>query len=192
MISIKDYAADNGVSYEAVRRQIVQYREQLEGHIHLQGRKQFLDDVAIAFLNQHRAQNPVSVYNKEAVEELRTLKEENQKLLKEIAELQRWRADNAMAIAAAAQTQFALTAAQGEVKKLEDKLAIQEGFTRDAKVEIAHLMEEHAQELTQARQEMQKEQDARKAAENDKEALRAAQEALKARNWWERLFRKGE
>ena len=33
MISLKDYAKNKGVSYEAVRKQVSRYREELEGHI---------------------------------------------------------------------------------------------------------------------------------------------------------------
>lgn len=62
MISIKDYAKENGVSYEAVRRQIDRYKAELEGHIHKQGRTRFLDDEAVAFLQEHRLKEPVAVY----------------------------------------------------------------------------------------------------------------------------------
>ena len=78
MISIKDYANETGVSYEAVRQRIKRYEEDLTGHIHRQGRTQYLDDVAVAFLNDHRLQNPVVVYDKGAGEDFRELQDELQ------------------------------------------------------------------------------------------------------------------
>ena len=78
MISIKDYAKETGVSYEAVRQRIKRYEADLDGHIHRQGRVQFLDDVAVAFLNEHRLQNPTVVYDRAAGEEFRELKAELQ------------------------------------------------------------------------------------------------------------------
>ena len=62
MISIKDYANENGVSYEAVRKQMKRYEKELEGHIHKDGRTRFLDDEAVAFLQGHRLKEPVAVY----------------------------------------------------------------------------------------------------------------------------------
>lgn len=61
MLSIKDYARDSGVSYEAVRKQIKRYEGDLKGHIRIDGRTQYLDDVAVAFLNEHRSKNPLVV-----------------------------------------------------------------------------------------------------------------------------------
>lgn len=76
MITIKDYAKETGVSYEAVRQRIKRYEKELEGHIHRQGRTQFLDDVAVAFLNEHRLQNPVVMYDRGAGEDFRALEQE--------------------------------------------------------------------------------------------------------------------
>lgn len=88
MISLKDYAADSGVSYEAVRRQIKRYEKELEGHIHKEGRTQFLDDEAVAFLEAHRAKTPIAVYDKSRDEELERLREENQLLYNKVVQLQ--------------------------------------------------------------------------------------------------------
>ena len=76
MISIKDYAKESGVTYEAVRQQVKRYQAELEGHIHIQGRTQYLDDIAVAILNSHRSVNPVVVYDKGAGEDFRALQQE--------------------------------------------------------------------------------------------------------------------
>ena len=47
MISIKDYAKNNNVSYEAIRRRIKRNEEVFKGHIVKKNRTQFLDDVAV-------------------------------------------------------------------------------------------------------------------------------------------------
>ena len=59
MLTFKDYAEMNGVTYEAVRSQVKRYEKELDGHIRKVGRKQFLDDVAIAFLDEKRQDHPV-------------------------------------------------------------------------------------------------------------------------------------
>ncbi len=88
MISMKDYAASKGVSYEAVRKQVNRYKDELDGHIFKQGRTQYLDDEAIAFLDDKRKNNPVVVLNTNKDEEIERLERENKALLLKIAELQ--------------------------------------------------------------------------------------------------------
>ena len=58
MVSIRDYAKMNNVSYEAIRQQVKRYEDELNGHIIKQNRTQFLDDVAVDILDQHRKENP--------------------------------------------------------------------------------------------------------------------------------------
>ena len=59
-VSIKDYAASRGVAYEAVRRQLITYADDLEGHIIVAGNKRMLDDEAVSFLDSKRSK-PVVV-----------------------------------------------------------------------------------------------------------------------------------
>lgn len=42
MISLKDYAKNKNVSYEAVRKQVNRYKTELEGHIHKVNRTQYM------------------------------------------------------------------------------------------------------------------------------------------------------
>lgn len=88
MVSIKDYAHQKGVSYEAVRKQVKRYEKELEGHIHKQGRTQFLDDEAVAILDERRAQNPIVIYEQGKDDELERLREENQLLHNKVEYLQ--------------------------------------------------------------------------------------------------------
>ena len=59
MITIRDYAKENNVSYEAIRKQIKRYEDELNGHIIKQNRTQFLDDIAVAILDQHRREKGI-------------------------------------------------------------------------------------------------------------------------------------
>ena len=88
MISIKEYAKSKGVSYEAIRKQIIRYEKDLTGHIIKKNRTQFLDNEAVAFLDEKRINNPVVIYEKNKDDEIERLQEENKALLLKIAELQ--------------------------------------------------------------------------------------------------------
>lgn len=89
VITIKDYAKDKGISYEAVRKQVKRYAtDELKDHIVVQGRTQFLDEYAVDFLNQKRNESPIIIQEQSKDEELERLKEENKQLLIRIASLQ--------------------------------------------------------------------------------------------------------
>ena len=88
MISLKDYAREKGVSYEAVRKQVTRYKDELEGHITKENRTQYLDDAAVEFLNHKRATNSVILMEASRDDEVKRLSEENKALLLKVAELQ--------------------------------------------------------------------------------------------------------
>lgn len=84
VISLKEYARIKSVSYEAVRQQIARYREELGDHVVKDGRQQFLDEEAVAFLDERRQKNPVVIYQENKDEELERLRTECQQLLEEL------------------------------------------------------------------------------------------------------------
>lgn len=86
MITIRDYAKENNVSYEAIRKQIKRYEDELNGHIIKQNRTQFLDDIAVAILDQHRRENPVIIVNQDTDYRLKQLEDENKNLLIKVAQ----------------------------------------------------------------------------------------------------------
>lgn len=142
VISLKDYAAQKNISYEAVRQQVVRYKDELAGHVIRDGRQQFLDEEAVAFLDAKRQKNPVAIIQMNKDEQIEDLRLEREQLLHKIAaqadrisELAEWKAENALLIAGAEQNRLALEAAQKETKLLE-------GFVADAKAEIAVLSAE--------------------------------------------------
>ena len=88
LMTIKEYAKEKGISYEAVRRQIKRYSKELEGHLSKDGRTTLLDEDAVKFLDGKRADNPVVVFEKSKDEEIEQLRLEKENLLIRVAELQ--------------------------------------------------------------------------------------------------------
>lgn len=88
MITIKDYAAQKNVTYEAVRKQLVRYKKELNDHIIKKNRTQFLDDYAVAFLNDRRKENAITVINTNRNEYIKELENDNRRLYKKIEQLQ--------------------------------------------------------------------------------------------------------
>ena len=140
LISLKDYAAMHNISYEAVRQQVVRYADDLQGHIVKNGRQQLLDDVAVAFLDEKRQKNPVSIIQMDKDQEIEDLHRENENLLRKIAvqadkiaELAQWKADQAVLIAEATHKQLLLDEKAKELDILEDSLKESERRLQEAK-----------------------------------------------------------
>ena len=76
MVSIKDYAKEHGVSYEAVRSQVARYMDRevdgfrLSDHISKVGRTQYIDDEGIAFLDERRSRSPIVIQQEERDEDM--------------------------------------------------------------------------------------------------------------------------
>jgi len=129
--TLRDYAGNIGVSYEAVRQQVKRYSKELEGHIYYEGRTQYLDEEAMAFLETKRAKNPVVVYDKgrdealrEAEAEIAQLEEQLSKAKDNVIALQNrlLLSENAQAKLEAAETvRLALTEARDDARKLAEK-----------------------------------------------------------------------
>ena len=146
-VTLKDYAKELGVTYEAVRKQMKRYSAELEGHIHQQGRTQYLDDEAVAFLDQHHAPKPIAIYEAgqdremremaATIEQLRSEKEDLcdrlARMGEKISELAEWKAEKALALADATQTKILLEAATADADKLRSEL--QEAQRRAAELD---------------------------------------------------------
>ena len=74
LVTIKQYAKEQNISYEAVRKQVVRYAEELSGHITKQDRTQYLDQWAVKFLTEKRRESPIILTNIEQSEELEALR----------------------------------------------------------------------------------------------------------------------
>lgn len=88
VITLRDYAKQNNVSYEAVRKQVVRYADELGDHIIRDGRQQFLDEEAVAFLDGKRQKNPVAIIQQDKDERIEALRQEKENLLMKIATIQ--------------------------------------------------------------------------------------------------------
>lgn len=177
MVSIKDYAASHGVSYEAVRRQIARYsgREmdgfRISDHIIKVNRTQYLDDEATAFLDARRAQNPVVVQQEQRDETIERLRAEVDRLQKRLI---------------AAQDEYrVLLQDKHEIELREQKLladkdaidgikvAAEEAIARAEKSEEARHVAEEAAKAAQEEAER-----VRKAAEEASASAAEAQERI--------------
>ena len=88
MLSMKDYANQKNISYEAVRKQVARYRKELDGHIFKKDRTQFLDEYAIEFLDQKRSSNPIVIYETSKDETINRLNQEVDQLKTQVMNLQ--------------------------------------------------------------------------------------------------------
>lgn len=80
MMTLKQYAESQGISYEAVRRQVNRYAEELSDHIVKQDRKQFIDQWAVDFLTEKRRESPIILQTTDQSEEIDQLKQEIESL----------------------------------------------------------------------------------------------------------------
>ena len=76
MRTIKQYAEEQGVSYEAIRKQISTYKDELKEHIVIKGRTQYLDDWAVEFLSHKRKENPVILVSQEKADEVEAMRKQ--------------------------------------------------------------------------------------------------------------------
>lgn len=88
MKSIKEYAKEQGVSYEAIRRMVSRYSDELKPFLVKEGKKTYLTDKAIQFLEQKRNSNPTIIINQARDEEIDRLRSENERLNHKVEALQ--------------------------------------------------------------------------------------------------------
>jgi len=205
MITIKDYAKQKGVSYEAIRKQIKRYEDELEGHLVKQNRFLMLDDEAVRFLDGKRSENPVIVYEQNKDEELEQLRHENKVLLiqmntvqdqlgkvqqKLIAEM------NTTKLLTSEKVQYLEYKAQAEQKELQlqDAAKAREAAQQkaDQQEALLRLKEQQIGALTAARESAAENLQAAQTRmeELEKRAKAAEEESLRLKNrsFWDRLF----
>lgn len=72
----RQFAAEQGVSYEAIRKQLIRYSAELEGHIVRKGRVKLLDQYAVDFLSNRRRENPVILQSQDKSAEIQELRQQ--------------------------------------------------------------------------------------------------------------------
>lgn len=170
VITLRDYAKQNNISYEAVRKQVVRYQDELAGHLIKDGRQQFLDEEAVAFLDAKRQKNPVAIIQMDKNEQIEQLENENKQLLLKLATVQ-----------------DALLAEKEKTQQLldekKDQIALLEADNEAARVKTAQA-EKEAQEASKRLSEE------RKQFEDEKHLLQQEIEQLRSRKWYQLLFGK--
>lgn len=205
MITIKDYAKQKGVSYEAIRKQIKRYDAELEGHLIKQNRFLMLDDEAVQFLDGKRSENPVIVYEQNKDEELEQLRQENKILLIQMNTVQDQLGKVQQKLIAEMSTTKLLTQekvqyleykAQSEQKELQLQDLAKARDAAQARADqqeaVLRLKEQQIGALTAAKETAAANlQEARVRIEEAEARAKAAEEEterLKKRSFWDRLF----
>ena len=199
MISIKDYAKQNHITYEAVRQQIKRFRDQLDDHIIQDGRTQYLDDIAVAFLDERRQKNPVVVYQQSKDEAIEKLRLELEGAYKKIAiqaatitDLQQFKIDTM-------EQRYQLEDAKAAQERRERELQTrEEGFARElaaARQEASEAAQKAAEEkaANDLAQVEQAHQDELATLQGELDAEKKKNQELENRNLWDYLtapFRK--
>lgn len=193
MIKLQDFARQQGVTDRAIQKHLKTYADELEGLYQRKGPNgTWLTDEACEVLRSKMKQQPIVLGDSQmrtdlvaAKKKIEELLEEKADLAEKVSALYEWKAEKAMEIAAAEQTQRLLTAAERDKKVLE-------GFVADAKAEIAILSDEKAkaeQEAREASEAAQKAARGRQKAEEGQKAwmeYAAALEAYSALGWFKR------
>ena len=174
MMTIAEYAKSRSVSYEAVRKQINRYSIELDGHISKQGRTQYLDAEAEAFLDSKRQKDPVFVLD----DRDRVLQEKEQRIAELEDMLQK------MTLQYQAEHAIAMIAEERQTMIEDQKKQIQSLITDRRQIEEekdAAIRKVHAQELDllAMRKEKELEEERNRTLENAKDN---AEQKLKEQN----------
>ena len=89
VITMREYAQNHNVSYEAIRKQTARFRKELEGHVTTKGQTYYLDDFAVSFLDDRRRGNPVVLYNQDQRDEVQLLRDQVEALRNELMTTQK-------------------------------------------------------------------------------------------------------
>lgn len=128
LISTKEFAEQQGVSYQAARQQIRRYHEEIKEHIVTKpgDHTQYLDEYAVRFLNDQRKNSAVNAIFQGRAAEFERLKEENRqlkdKLLEAAERIATIQGEKAQALEDLAELQRQVLAAQDEVRNRYKRL----------------------------------------------------------------------
>ena len=203
MMTIAEYASKHKVSYEAVRSQVVRYKDELSEHISIRDRKQYLDDWAVAFLDERRREHPVTVINTSRNEEIERLQAEIEKLQAKVFDLQEERntahkriealQDEARAFLED-KIKYSMFLEDYQTRKDQFEQAVIEAATATAKLEEVQKSADYNKELLLAaeaatREERDRADQIRSAAEADKARLTEERDAaIKESQSYKKVF----
>ena len=142
MVSIQEYADKQKVSYEAVRKQLKRYAKELQGHINVQNRKQYLDEFAENFLNEKRKQSPIVVVETAKKEEFEAAKAQIESMKQTIMDLQNQLNASKDKIMALQEEKLTLIEERGKNQLLLELKDKSEQELQEAKLKVAELEKE--------------------------------------------------
>lgn len=120
--TIKQLAEDQHVSYEAIRKQLVRYRKELEGHIIRKKQSKLLDQYAVDYLKKRRRQSPVVVINQDRTALIDDLQAQLDAAKNEVMGLQKQLLDYQAQDKAALETAIRYEALLEDHKRTQDDL----------------------------------------------------------------------
>ena len=207
MMTIKEYAQNQGVTYEAIRKQLKRYASELDGHIHQIGRRQFLDDFAMDFINEKRNDSPIIQRQQDKDDEIKELNQQLAKALAENGRLNQIIGKQGEKIASLAeqnskvlQLEQSVQSKNEKIKQLEDAAAAQTAEIADFKALVA----DKDKSLEDGKKQLQEEQQAHlntasdlaetetklSSANAEIAALKAENEKIKNSSLFSRIFKK--
>ena len=87
-MTIRQFAEEQHVSYEAIRQQVSTHRKALEGHIVRNKQQKLLDEYAVDYLRKIRRQSPTIMINQDREQTIDALKNELLRAQNTITQLQ--------------------------------------------------------------------------------------------------------
>lgn len=198
MMSIQDFANMQGVTYEAVRQQLKRYEKELDGHIHKVKRKFFLDEEAMDFLKDKRADNPLGQFQQDKSAEIEELKSQIARLLTVNGQLNQRIGELGERVAVLAEENAKVLMLEQSVQSKEDKIKQLEDTTAAQTAEIADfkaLVADKDKSLEDGKKQLYDEQQAHyntasELAETQKQLSEAQQVLDEFRNlpWYKKAF----
>ena len=88
VMTIREFADAQGISYEAVRKQVVRYSDELSGHVIRKNRTQYLDETAVEFLKERRRESPIVLQTIDQADEISRLQDQMEALKAQLVSAQ--------------------------------------------------------------------------------------------------------
>lgn len=193
VITLRDYAKQNNISYEAVRKQVVRYADELGNHIIKDGRQQFLDEEAVAFLDAKRQKNPVAIIQMDKDEQIEALRNEKEALLIKLASVQDellQEKNKVQALIDKQKDQIALLEADNEAQRV--KTAEAEKTIQETRIELEKKEESERALAERAVKFENRLSEAMKEFEDKEYLMQQEIEQLRGRKWYQLLFKKNK
>ena len=153
--SIKQFAEEQNVSYEAIRKQIVKYSDELKDHIVRKNRTQYLDEWAINFLKEKRKENPIVLMSVDQNQEIEELKAQVDLLKSKLLVAQDQIISLQDETKKAIESQIKYTALLEESKEKDEKLKDAERRVVASEEELLHIREDNRRTIEEKDDQIQ-------------------------------------